>query len=153
MRAEAQVVGESHLEPPLEIVGGQRRKEAELGLVLERPPEALEPGSGEDAVLGAASVLGAEASGGLLEHAADELGTLIGDQVPGASEEPDRGLEEPGHGGGARLSLVELERERKAGEGVEDGGEVEGSAEEGRDLGDAIIQTWWTKRATTGRVV
>ena len=66
-RAEAEVVSHGGLEPALEILSRQGRHDAELRCVLERSPEPLEPGGGEDPVNGPEAVFDAEAGRGLAE--------------------------------------------------------------------------------------
>jgi hypothetical protein len=131
VRSEAEIVEQEYLEPGFEGNCRDRLMEAVQACgLLERQPEAFEPRRGLEAV-GAREALGhTELRHGLAEAASGELTAEVAEQVPGVRETASGRAEQAGHVAGGGPPFEDLERQRRSGEGVEDGGDVERGAEE-----------------------
>jgi len=73
MRPETQVVRHGGFESSLEVGDGQRLVVLEVGGLLERSPESLEPGCGEDPTDGTEAVDDTASCGGFAEDSSREF--------------------------------------------------------------------------------
>jgi hypothetical protein len=131
-----EVVGEGGLEPSLQVADREGGLETEARGVFQSSPEALEAGRRVEVQGGGEALRDPVAGDRLREGVSLELASEIGDDVLRGAKSASRGLQQARHLACSCPTGGDPKGEGRAGEGVEDGGQVEDlAAQQGRDGG------------------